>query len=86
MRLTFVQVIALALSSVPLTVAFDDLSFPSTAAANTDVKLHITNDLSSGSTSFDAMFDSFRVYLSISPPGWGSAPRICSTCAPPSIG
>lgn len=74
MRPTFVQAIALALSSIPFTVAFDKLSFPLTAAANTDVKLHITNDLSSGSSSFDAMFDSFRTYLSISAPGWGSGP------------
>jgi hypothetical protein len=74
MRPSFIQAIALALLSIPFTLAFDDLSFPLTVAADTDVKLQITNDLSSGSSSFDAMFDSFRVYLSISAPGWGSGP------------
>ena len=74
MRPSVVQATLLALSSASLTVAFEKLSFPSTVTADTDAKLQITNDLSSGASSFDAMFDSFRVYLSISAPGWGSGP------------
>ena len=64
----------LALHTIPSTFAFNKLSVPSTIAANTDVNLQITNDLSSGSSSFDALFNTFRVYLSMSVPGWGSEP------------
>ena len=76
---------ALALSSISTSLAFDDISIASTVQAGTDVPVTITNDISSssssssssslrGSDSFDAGFTSFRVYLSISPPGTGYGP------------
>jgi hypothetical protein len=66
MRLSCVQAVLAA--TFATTSAFRDLSFPSTAAADTDVQLQITNDLSS-SSGFDKQFDSFRVYLTTTLPG-----------------
>jgi hypothetical protein len=46
----------------------------STVIAGQDNIIQIVNGLSRGPQSFDGQFDSFRVYLSIAPPGWGSGP------------
>jgi hypothetical protein len=67
-------IIALALISAPLTLAFEEIDVNSTVIAGTDTTVRIANDLSRGPQSFDGMFDSYRVYLSLAPPGWGSEP------------
>jgi len=55
------------------TFAFQDVSISSTVAADKDVEVTVTNDLGAPD-SFDGMFDSFRVYLATTPPGWGTGP------------
>lgn len=68
------KTITVASSLLSLTQAFDSITVPSTIAADTDFKLTLVNDISTGSSSFDAQFANFRVYLSDTPPGWGSGP------------
>ena len=67
--LTFV----LCISFAPTGRAFNDIETNSTATASLPFGVHIDNDLST-SNSFDAGFDSYRVYLAITVPGWGSGP------------
>lgn len=74
MYISLLTTIALALFSAPLTLAFDEIVVDTTVIAGEDTTIQIVNDLSRGSQSFDGMFDSFRVYLSLTPPGWGSGP------------
>lgn len=59
---------------LPLAHAFDHIRFPSTVTAGKPATLTIENDLSEGADSFDGGFDSFRVYLATTPPGWGTGP------------
>ncbi|KAH8799708.1 hypothetical protein F5884DRAFT_114550 [Xylogone sp. PMI_703] len=65
---------ALLAVGLPLTHAFDRIRFPSTVTAGKPTTLTIANDLADGAESFDAGFDSFRVYLATTPPGWGTGP------------
>jgi len=53
--------------------AFDSISVPPTVEADKETTLTIRNDIGS-SNSFDAGFAYFRVFLTISPPGWGYNP------------
>jgi len=69
-----IKPILLTLSLLSLAHSFDEIAVPSTIAAGTDAQLSIVNDISIGSSSFDAGFADFRVYLSTTPPGWGSGP------------
>jgi hypothetical protein len=66
--------VALALVNLPLSRAFEEIDTKPTVTAGQDTTIQIVNDLSSGSQSYDAQFDSYRVYLSLAPPGWGPAP------------
>ena len=63
-----------AFSSLSHVLAFDKISIQDTVEAGKDAQVSITNDLSTGSSSFDAGFTNYNVYLSVSPPGWGSNP------------
>jgi hypothetical protein len=53
--------------------AFESISVPSTVTAGKATTLTIENDIGS-SGSFDSQFAYFRVFLTISPPGWGYNP------------
>lgn len=66
--------VALALFNTPLSLAFEEIDTNNTVTAGKDTTLRVVNDLSRGPQSFDGMFDSYRVYLSLTPPGWGSGP------------
>ncbi|MCJ1228564.1 hypothetical protein MMC12_005225 [Toensbergia leucococca] len=77
--LTFV----LCISFAPTGRAFNDIETNSTATASLPFGVHIDNDLST-SNSFDAGFDSYRVYLAITVPGWGSGPS-CTLVSSSSI-
>jgi hypothetical protein len=74
MYTSLLTVIALALFNAPLTLAFEEINVNDTVSAGKDTTIQIVNDLSRGPQSFDGMFDSYRVYLSLTPPGWGSGP------------
>jgi hypothetical protein len=74
MHPSLLTIVALAFFSAPLTFAFEEVDVNSTVVAGTDTTIQIVNDLSRGPQSFDGMFDSFRVYLSITIPGWGFGP------------
>ncbi|RDW77781.1 hypothetical protein BP6252_05834 [Coleophoma cylindrospora] len=65
---------ALALATLSRVSAFDDISIASHVVAGQDAHVFFQNDISLGSDSFDAQYTNYRVYLSISPPGWGSNP------------
>jgi hypothetical protein len=53
--------------------AFDRISVPATVTAGKETTLTVKNDLGTEG-SFDANFAYFRVYLTVSPPGWGLNP------------
>jgi len=53
--------------------AFNGISIASTVVANTTTNVTISNDLGSPH-SFDSEYDSYRLYLSITPPGWAEGP------------
>ncbi|KAK1638475.1 hypothetical protein BDP81DRAFT_425049 [Colletotrichum phormii] len=55
-------------------LAFDRISIPTTVKADTDVEVTIANDIATGSKSFDAGFTNYNLYLSTTPPGWGTGP------------
>lgn len=64
----------IAASSSVVVSAFDDIVLPSgEIKAGQEFDITIVNDLRT-SDSFDAGFDSFRVYLAMTIPGWGSGP------------
>jgi hypothetical protein len=53
--------------------AFNGISIASTVTANTTTNVTISNDLGTPH-SFDSEYDSYRLYLSITPPGWAEGP------------
>ncbi|RFU35721.1 hypothetical protein B7463_g571, partial [Scytalidium lignicola] len=59
---------------LPLAHAFDYVRFPLEVTAGKGTTLTVVNDIADGSESFDAGFDSYRVYLATTPPGWGTGP------------
>jgi hypothetical protein len=53
--------------------AFNSISIASIVVANSTTNITIDNDLGTPH-SFDAEYDSYRLYLSITPPGWAEGP------------
>ncbi|TAQ84379.1 hypothetical protein B7494_g7296 [Chlorociboria aeruginascens] len=70
----FITAILLVLSTIPLSPGFDYVTFPSnvTAAINADVQLY--NYLSAAFSSLDLQYYTYRVYLTIVPPGFSQSP------------
>ncbi|RDW61621.1 hypothetical protein BP5796_11513 [Coleophoma crateriformis] len=68
------HIATIALVTLSRVSAFNGISISSPVVAGQDAHVMIQNDISMGSSSFDAQFTNYRVYLSISPPGWGSNP------------
>ncbi|KAI9731301.1 MAG: hypothetical protein M1834_005204 [Cirrosporium novae-zelandiae] len=58
------------------TLAFESIDAPYRITAGEPFEVDIENDLGF-SSSFDADFDSFVVWLAMTPPGWGTGP-VCS--------
>jgi hypothetical protein len=61
------------LALVTATTAIDSILIPSIVTAGKPVTLRIKTDIGTPD-SFDAQFAYYRVYLTISPPGWGLNP------------
>ena len=59
MYTSFFAILALVLSSMPFTLAFEFIDIDFTVSAGTDTTIHIINDLPLGYNSFDATFDSY---------------------------
>jgi hypothetical protein len=74
MYASIILLLPLVILNLPLSLAFDEINTDSKITAGTNTTIRIVNDLSQGPRSFDAQFDSYRIYLSLGPPGWGSAP------------
>jgi hypothetical protein len=64
-----------AFSSIVVVSGFDGITIGSTIAGGKDAPVHITNDFGNGDDSLDAVFSNYRVYLSITPPGWHGFPN-----------
>ncbi|KAK1449979.1 hypothetical protein CPAR01_05364 [Colletotrichum paranaense] len=71
---TFLCPMGVLLAGASRALAFDRISIPTTVKADTDVEVTIQNDIASGSKSFDAGFTNYNLYLSTTPPGWGTGP------------
>jgi len=54
--------------------AFENIAVQDTVQAGTDTQGTIANDIGKGSGSFDAGFNNYRIYLAMTPPGWGTGP------------
>jgi hypothetical protein len=68
-----VALLALVVMSLPFTLGFKDIKVDLIVTAGTETKVRIENDLDIFN-SFDAQFHSYRVYLSVTPPGCEPAP------------
>lgn len=66
---------SLILSFTKYVLAFNEITIQETVQAGTNVEVTITTDFDAGPDySFDAEFTKYNVYLSVSPPNWGSNP------------
>jgi hypothetical protein len=75
MKRIFSSTALIFMSGLRSIVAFRSISIPATVNANESVKLAVANDLSSGSSSFDAQFTTYRIYLAIIAPSSTNIPN-----------